>query len=84
MPTKTDNTPSLASTSGQTNLTKDRIAAIHGRFKRIRQVDPLYTPSNTSFLGPTRVDIPNRFSIGSAFFAVLATVIDRHTTLLRL
>jgi len=31
-------------TSGQSNLTKGRIAAAHGRFYRIRQVAPICTP----------------------------------------
>jgi len=32
-------------TSGQSNLTKDRIAAAHGRFNRIHQVAPICTLS---------------------------------------
>jgi len=32
-------------TSGQSNLTKGRIADAHGRFNRIRQVAPICTPS---------------------------------------
>jgi len=35
-------------------------------------------PSNTWFLGPTQVLIPNSTSIGSAIFAGLTTVRDRH------
>ena len=41
-----------------------------------------WTPSNTWFLGPTRV--LNPISIGSAVFAGLTTVTDRQTTLLGL
>ena len=45
-------------------------------------------PSNTWFLGPTRVHIPNGISIGSTVFAgltiVTARLTDRQTTLLRL
>ena len=48
---------------------KGCIAATHGRFNRIRQVAPMCTPSNTWFLGPTRVHNPNDISIGSAVFA---------------
>jgi len=52
-------------TSGQSNLKKDRIAATHGRFSRVRQVVP------ACFSKPTRVHIPNGISIGSAGFAQL-------------
>jgi len=58
-------------TSGQSNLTKRRIAAAHVRFNRIRQVAPMCTPSNMCFLVPTRVHTPNGISIGSAVFAHL-------------
>jgi len=43
----------------------------------------MLTPSNTWFLGPTRVFNPNGISIGSAVFARLTTVTDQptdHTT----
>jgi len=36
-------------------------------------------PSNTWFLGPTRVHIPNDISIGSAIIAWLTIVTDRQT-----
>ena len=36
-------------------------------------------PSNTWFLGPTRVYRPNGISIGSAVFAGLTNVTNRHT-----
>jgi len=48
-----------------------RIAAAHGRFSGIHQVATVCIPSNTCFLGPTRVQIPNGISIGSAVFAQL-------------
>jgi len=35
------------------------------------------SPSNTCFLGPTRVHIPNGTSIGSAVFVRLRTVTNR-------
>ena len=38
-----------------------------------------WTPSNTWFLGPTRVHDPNGISIGSAVFAGLTSVTDRPT-----
>ena len=41
-------------TNGQSKLIKDRIAAPHGQLNRIRQVAPMWTPSNTCFVGPTR------------------------------
>jgi len=54
-------------------------------FARWRQCAP---QSNTCFLGPSRVHIPNSISIGSAVFAGLTIVTDRQldrlTTLLRL
>jgi len=37
----------------------------------------IWTPSNTWFLGPTRVHIPNDITIGSAVFAGLTVVTDR-------
>ena len=55
-------------TSGQSNLTRGRIAAAHGRFSGIRQVALECIPANTWFLGPTGVQIPNGISIGSAVF----------------
>jgi len=58
----------LAKRSGQSNLTKGRIATTHGRFNHICQVAPMWTISNTCFVGPTRVHIPNGFSIGSVVF----------------
>jgi len=39
----------------------------------------MWTPSNTWFLGPTRVLNPNGISIGSAIFAGLTTVTDWQT-----
>jgi len=53
-------------TGSQNNFTKGRIAAAHGRFSRMRQMAPMCTPSNTCFLGPTQVHIPNGISTGSA------------------
>jgi len=56
-------------TSGQSNLTQGHIAAARGRFSCIHQVVPMCTPSNTCFLGPTWVHIPNCISVSSAVFA---------------
>jgi len=64
-------------TSGQSNLTTGCIATTHGRYslyftmgRPFPQDCPLpwaiRTPSNTWFLGPTRVHNPNSISIGSA------------------
>jgi len=39
----------------------------------------IWTPSNTWFLGPTRVLNPNDISIDSAVFAGFSTVSDRQT-----
>jgi len=39
----------------------------------------IWTPSNTWFLGPTRVLSPNGISIGAAGFAGLTSVTDRQT-----
>jgi len=39
----------------------------------------IWTPSNTRFLGPTRVLNANGISIDSAIFAQLTTVTDRQT-----
>jgi len=39
-------------------------------------------PSNTWFLGPTRVLNPNSISIGAAVFVGLISVTDQQTTLL--
>jgi len=50
---------------------KDRIVAAHGRFSRIRQVAPMFTPFNTCFLRPTRFHTLNGISIGSVVFAQL-------------
>jgi len=61
----------LIITSGQSNLITGRIAAAHGRFSGIRQVAPVRNPPNICFLGPTRVQIPNCISIGSAVFSQL-------------
>ena len=55
--------------SGQTNLPKGHIAATYRQFTRIRQASPMCTPSNTCFLEPSRVHVPNSISIGSAIFA---------------
>ena len=56
--------------SGQSNLTKGRIAAAHERFSGIRQVALVCTP-HTCFLASTQVHNPNGTSIGSAIFAQL-------------
>jgi len=72
---------SQTKTSGQSNLTTGRIADAHGRFNGIRQVAPLCTPPNTCFLGPTRVQMPNGISIGSAVFEQLTA--DSRCTLQR-
>jgi len=78
----------FTSTGGQSNLTKGRIAAAHERFNRIRQVAPMWPPSNARFLGPARVHNANGISAGSAVFAGFTIVTDRQTdrqtTLLRL
>jgi len=42
----------------------------------------IWTPSNTSFLGPIRAHNANGISIGSAIFEGLTSVTDRQTTLL--
>jgi len=55
--------------SGESNLATGRVAAAHGRFNDISQVAPVCTTPNTRFLRPTRVQIPNGISIGSAVFA---------------
>ena len=60
----------LMITSGQSNLTPGCIAATHGRFHGVHQVALVCTPSNTCFLGPTGVQIPNGISIGSAVFCI--------------
>jgi len=39
----------------------------------------IWTPSNTWFLGPTRVLNPNGISIGATVFAGLTSVTDRPT-----
>ena len=44
--------------------------------------EKIWTPSNVWFLGPSRVNIPNSVTIGSAAFAGL-TVTDRPTDRLR-
>ena len=52
-------------------MTTGRIAA-HRRFNSILQVALVCTPPpNTYYLGPTRVQIPNDISIGSAVFEQL-------------
>jgi len=53
-------------------LTKGRTAAAPGRFSGIRYLSAMCTPSNTCFLGTTRVHNPNGVSIGSAVFAQIA------------
>ena len=71
-------------TSGQSNLTKDRIAAANGQFSRIHQVAPVYPAmwahwrhqTNTiklCFLRPIGVHNPNSNSIGSAVSAQRTT-----------
>jgi len=40
-------------TNGQSNLTASRIAAAHGRFNGIRQVEPVCILPQMCFLGPT-------------------------------
>jgi len=62
------------STSGQSNLTKGRIAATNGRFNRIRkwcQCAPHVT--HASLIGRIRIHKPNGISIGSAFFSAQLT-----------
>jgi len=39
----------------------------------------IWTPSNTRFLGPTRVQIPNGIPVGSAIFAGITIMTDRQT-----
>jgi len=56
-------------TSGLSNLTTGRIAATHRWFSGIHHVALVCTQPNTCFLGPSRVQIPNGISIGSAVFA---------------
>ena len=68
-------------TSGQSNMTKGRIAAEHESLNRTRQVAPMCTLSNTWFLGPTQVHISNGISNGSAISARLADVPNRETAL---
>jgi len=70
---------SLIISSDQSNLTTGRIAVAYGWFNGIRQVTPARTPSNTCFLGPTRIFNPNGILIGSAVFAALTIVTDRQT-----
>jgi len=53
-----------------TPLSPLKIAPSHGG---------IWTPSNTCFLGPTRVHNPNGISISSAIFAGLTSVTDRQT-----
>ena len=45
-----------------------RPCAAHGRLRGIRKFAPVCTPLNTCFLWPTRVQILNNISIGSALF----------------
>jgi len=69
-------------TSGKRNLTKDRIAAAHGRFSGIRQVAPECTPPNTCFLPTTRVQIALYQTASRAvqpFFVGLTTMTDGPT-----
>ena len=72
----------VTKTSGQSNLTQDRIAATDGWFNRIRHVAPIcpygrhtgatwWIRLNLCFLQPTWVHNPNGKSIGSAVFAQL-------------
>jgi len=72
----------VTKTSGQSNLTQDRIAATDGWFNRIRQVAPIcpygrhtgatwWIRLNLCFLQPTWVHNPNGKSIGSAVAAQL-------------
>jgi len=63
---------------------KGRIATAHGRFSCFCQVAPMCTPSNTFFLGPTRVHNPKGVSIASAVFAGYTIMTDRQATLLHL
>jgi len=62
-------------TSGQSNLPKrlyhSRIYSI--RFSRIRQIVPMWPPSNTCFFGPIRFHTPNGILTGSAVFAQLTS-----------
>ena len=57
-----------------------RIAAELGQFSRICQVASTCTLSNTRFLGPTRVCLPNGISSGSAVFAQLTRVTEDRQT----
>ena len=43
------------------------------RFSHIRQLAPVCSPSNTCFLGSSRVHNPNGISLGSAVFAQFTT-----------
>ena len=67
-------------TSGQSNLTKKAVSPPYTDgsvvYARLRQCAP---PTNTWFLGPTRVHNPDGISIGSAVFAGLTIVTDRPT-----
>jgi len=56
-------------TSAQSNLTTGCIAVARVWLNGIRQMAPVRMPSNTCFLGPTRVYTPNGISISSAVFA---------------
>jgi len=58
-----------AKTSGQSNLTKGRTAAAHGRFNRVCQVAQACSPCNTCFPGRIQAHGPNGISIGSAILA---------------
>jgi len=82
---------SWANPSPQPKWHLDRFSYIHiGAFTMGRpfplKIAPSHggsgPPSNTWFLGPTRVHNPNGISIGSAVFAGLTSVTDRQTTLL--
>ena len=59
-------------------MTTGRIAAARERFNGIRQLAPVCI-RNTCFLMPTRVQIQNGMSIGSAVLAQL-TAVSRYTS----
>ena len=68
-------------TNDRSNLTRDRIAAAHGSFNRIRQVVLVCTPWRhyTRLLGSTGVCTTKGISIGSAAFAGLNSAANTQT-----
>jgi len=83
--------PKNLETSGQSNLTTDRIAAAHGRYSLyftmrcpfLIKIAPFHGGSGlhlyTWFLEPTQARNPNGISISSSVFAGLRAVTDRQT-----